>query len=145
MFFAEAKMIEEELREEFRKSKDGLFKYEKSFRFADKEYLRVAITGIKIGNRMQYTVVIDYADGTVTGEVKGSQILITSNVDPTPKNIISEVNRVLTVLEVIRGCTVIPSDVGDISTLEILFENLNGLYSERVIKIPLRPYRIASL
>lgn len=137
-FGSEANVIKLELLKEFRKSKDDYFKYEREFSFRGKKSLKVEVYGIKLGTMAQYDVVIECNLGKFRGEVKGSSMLIEVDIEPTPKNIIEYLNKILAILDIIKACTVIPSDCGEVQTLELYFKNLDGEYSDKTVKVPLR-------
>ena len=138
----EAGIIEQELLDEFARTKEYSFKYEREFKNQSNiPYLRVKVAGTK--DRMpwgycgQYTVKIEYIGGKIELEVKRSQAYTHSDAS-RPVEIVSFLNKVLFILDIIKACTVIPSDCGQIDTLEIIFDNIDGMWDDKVVKIPLR-------
>lgn len=142
----DVKNVKYELLETFQKTKDvKSFKYEKSFEFQGNVYLKVAVYGLKVGQRAQYTIKIEKPEKNLPKwmkkleiEVKGSSAFLEADIEPNPKSIIEYLNYVLGYLDLIKALTVIPSDCGVIRTLELYFTRVNGEYSEKTVKIPLR-------
>jgi len=134
----EARVIKLELLKEFKKASEGHFKYEREFEFQGKKYLKVGVYGIKQGSMAQYDVVIECGLGKFKGEVKRSSMLIEADVEPTLKDVIEYLNKVLSILDLIQALTVIPSDCGEVDTLEVYFTKIDGDYHEKTVRIPLR-------
>lgn len=136
--WSEANVIKLELLGKFKEANDGHFSYERKFSFKGKKYLKVGVYGIKQGNLAQYDVVIECNLGKFRGEVKRSSMLIKTDVEPTTKNVIEYLNKVLAILDLIQALTVIPSDCGTVDVLEVHFTKIDGNYHEKTVKIPLR-------
>jgi len=134
----ESSIIELELMKEFKRASDGHFTYKREFEFQGKKYLKVSVSGIKQGSMAQYGIEIQCTYGTFRGEVKRSSVFIKVDVEPTPKNILECLNRILAIYNLIRALTVIPSDCGIVDTLEIHFTRIDGDYHEKVVRVPLR-------
>jgi len=141
MWEAEAETIFFELSKLFQNTKDSEhFSFLREFKNKNGEtYLTVRVAGYKYGNTAQYDVEITHWYGLkIRGYVKRKDLYINTDIEPTPKKIISYLNYILRDVELLKACTCIPSDVGKISEIHVIFDRVKTeKYREKTLIIPI--------